>query len=496
MPSAVQCEEKIAEFLATECAVGRVLGPFSRDLVPSVHINHVGAVPKSTPGKYRLIVDLSYPAGHSVNTGIAQGVCSLKYVSVEEAAEAVLRLGRGAMLAKVDIRDGYRNIPVHPDDRWLLGLLWKEDIYIDTVLPFGLRSAPKIFNSVADALEWVVRSNGVQEIFHYLDDFLVVGAPGSSQCADSLAMLLGWTNWLGLPVAPEKVEGPTSKLTFLGIEIDTGALILRLPAQKLAALKMLIASWRTRRWCLKSELQSLAGKLQHACKVVRPGRSFLRRIFELLKGTHCDHHHIRINVAFRSDLAWWHLFLDSWNGVSLMRPARLSNPNHEFFADASGSFGCGAIWNQCWLQFEWPQSFRSAAIAPKELVPIVMACVVWGRVWKGQVVQVHSDNEAVVSVLNSGYSKDPQLMHLIRCLFFVLASWDIMLHASHIPGILNSVADAISHDNIPFLFSKVSEVSRHSTPIPLELAELLVISQPDWTAPSWGRLFTNCLRQV
>ena len=144
--------------------------------------------------------------------------------------------------------------------------------------------------------------------FHYLDDFLVVGAPGSSQCADSLAMLLGWTKWLGLPVAPEKVEGPTSKLTFLGIEIDTGALILRLPAQKLAALKMLIASWHTRRWCLKSELQSLAGKLQHACKVVRPGRSFLCHIFELLKGTHCDHHHVRINVAFRS----WHGGTSSW----------------------------------------------------------------------------------------------------------------------------------------------------------------------------------------
>ena len=67
---------------------------------------------------------------------------------------------------------------------------WKGDIYIDTVLSFGLRSAPKVFNAVADALEWVVRSSGVQEIFYYLDDFLVVGAPGSSQCADDLVTLL------------------------------------------------------------------------------------------------------------------------------------------------------------------------------------------------------------------------------------------------------------------------------------------------------------------
>ena len=495
MPSARLCEDKVAAFLASECAAGRILGQFSRDMVPMVHINRIGAVPKSTPGKYRLIVDLSYPIDHSVNTGIAEGSCSLKYVSVEEAAEAVMKLGRGAMLAKVDIRNAYRNIPVHPDDRWLLGMSWKDDSYIDTVLPFGLRSAPKIFNAVADALEWIVRSNGVQEIFHYLDDLLVVGTPGSPQCANDLATLLRWTEELGLPIASEKVEGPTTRLTFLGIEVDTEALILRLPAEKLEGLKVLISSWLRRRWCFKSELQSLAGKLQHACKVVRPGRSFLRRVFELLRGTQQDHHHIRINLSFRSDLAWWNLFLESWNGVSLLRPARLANPNHEFFADASGGFGCGAIWDSHWLQYEteWPPSFKTVAIAPKELVPIVMSCVVWGRAWKGQSVHVHSDNEAVVSVVNSGYSKDPLLMHLIRCLFFVLAAWDI---ASHIPGVLNVVADAISRNNLSLLFEKVPGASHSPTKIPQELAELLVISRPDWTAQSWRNLFMSCLQQV
>ena len=126
-----------------------------------VQVNRMGAVPKSTPGRYRLIVDLSYPEGQSVNRRISEALGSLSYVSVEGAAQTVLHLGRGALLAKVDIRNAYRNIPVHSDDRWLLGLSWKGDIFIDTVLPFGLRSAPKIFNSVADALEWIVRSNGV-----------------------------------------------------------------------------------------------------------------------------------------------------------------------------------------------------------------------------------------------------------------------------------------------------------------------------------------------
>ena len=328
---------------------------------------------------------------------------------------------------------------------------------------------------MADALEWIVRSNGVEEICHYLDDFLVVGAPGSPQCSESLAALLGCIEFLGFPVAVEKVEGPSSRLTFLGIEIDADALVLRLPGEKLSALKGLIASWRGRRWCIKSELQSLAGKLQHACKVVHPGKSFLRRIFELLKGTHQGHHHIRVNRALRSDLAWWDLFLDAWNGVSLLRPARLSVADQEFYTDAS---------------------YLGTAIAPKELVPIVMACVVWGQAWRGQVVHVHSDNEAVVAVLNSGYSKDEQLMHLVRCLFFVLAAWDILLYACHIPGVRNSVADAISRDKISSFFSKVPDASPHPTTVPQDLVDLLVTVQPDWTLPSWGRLFRNCLLQV
>ena len=94
-------------------------------------------------------------------------------------------------------------------------------------------------------------------------------------------------------------------------------------------------------------------------------------------------------------------------------------------------------------------------------------------------LHAHSDNEAVVSVLNSRYSKDPLLMHLIRCLLFVLV---IALHSSHIPGILNVVADAISRDNLSLLFAKVPGASHHPTQIPQELAELLFISRPVWTA--------------
>ena len=72
---------------------------------------------------------------------------------VEEATRGILAYGKESLLAKVDIQSAYRNIPIHPDDRHLLKMIWEGALYIDTALPFGLRSAPKIFTAIADAAE-------------------------------------------------------------------------------------------------------------------------------------------------------------------------------------------------------------------------------------------------------------------------------------------------------------------------------------------------------
>ena len=183
MLSAKQNPQVIEEYLQAEVAKGNILGPFTQETAPPVHINRFGVIPKKyQPGKWRLITDLSYPEGHSVNDAINSELCSLSYVTVDQVAATALSLGRGAMIAKIDIKSAYRLIPVHPEDRRWLGMKWENKVYIDGMLPFGLRSAPKIFNSVADAVEWCVSREGVDYIFHYLDDFAVVGPPDSDTC--------------------------------------------------------------------------------------------------------------------------------------------------------------------------------------------------------------------------------------------------------------------------------------------------------------------------
>lgn len=120
MRSALEHPDIVRKYNAEECAEGWLLGLFSPDSLLSVQVSRFGDIPKSTPGKWRLIPDLSLPEGNSVND---PELCSLSYVSVDDAARAVARLGRGALLVEVDIINAYRLVPVHPEDRMLLGMI-------------------------------------------------------------------------------------------------------------------------------------------------------------------------------------------------------------------------------------------------------------------------------------------------------------------------------------------------------------------------------------
>ena len=162
MHSAFEHQEVVQSYLDNELVCGNVAGPFQPESLNGVFINRFGVIPKNNkPGKWRLIVDLSHPDGCSVNDGISSADSSMIYSSIDDAARLILASGKGALLAKIDIASAFRIIPVHPSDCHLLGMLWKGVVFIDKQLPFGLRSAPLIFNAYADALEWILRDLGV-----------------------------------------------------------------------------------------------------------------------------------------------------------------------------------------------------------------------------------------------------------------------------------------------------------------------------------------------
>ena len=171
-------------------------------------------------------------------------------------------------------------------------------------------------------------------------------------------------------------------------------------------------------------------------------------------------------------------------------------PDAHLYTDASGGIGCGAWSGRHWFQYFWPDEFATRSIAVKELVPIVMACIVWGKIWRQQNVLAHCDNQAVVEVINTGSCKDPELMQLLRSLFFITAHLEITLRAVHIPGLLITGADAISRDNLILFHSQVPAARPSPTPLPPAAIDLLIHRRPDWMSPSWSQLFRDCLQRV
>jgi len=248
MLSASQHPQPIETYISKELAAGRIIGPLPAS-VEGVHVSRFGIIPKPhQPGKWRLITDLSFPNGSSINDGIDPQLCSLSYTSIDDAVRTIMRLGPGTV-AKFDLESAYRMVPVYPQDCLLLGMVWKGPRYVDGALPFGLRSAPKLFTALAEALLWIMRQHEVAEAMHYLNDFLVFGAPNSQQCEIALGVSQQLCKELGVLLVLNKFEGPGTVISFLGILIDTVQGVLSLPEEKHSHLKRLILEWRGRRSC-------------------------------------------------------------------------------------------------------------------------------------------------------------------------------------------------------------------------------------------------------
>ena len=418
-----------------------------------------------------MIQHLSAPAGSSINDFISKDDFSLQYASIDNAISMILPLGKGALLSKVDLKSAFRMIPVTPHDWELLGIHWRGQYYVDTCLPFGLRSAPYLFNQYAAVLKWILTNNyNIPWLIHYLDDYLIIGPPDHNSCSAHLHTFLRVCQELGVPVATDKVEGPTASLTFLGLELDTVTQELRLPSHKLADLMEELQSWLARKTTTKRRLLSLIGKLAFAAKAVPAGRLFIRRLITLSTKAKQLHHRINLNKEARADVQWWLSFLPTWNGKAFfIDPASVNACHLELYTDASGTHGCGAYYQGQWFHHEWQPHQKLSihiSIQWQELFAILAAALTWGHNWLGKRVQFNCDNMSVVHAWTGKKSKQPRIMALLRHLFLVAAKNNFSVSLKHVPGIKNPIADAISRKQFTRLFSLAPQANRSPTATP------------------------------
>ena len=436
---------KVTEAVVKELNRGHTSGPFPFPPFPHTHCSPIGAAPKPD-GSARLILDLSSPRGESVNDGISREEFRCKYSKFDDAVSIVLHLGQGAVLGKIDIKHAFRICPVDPEQWHLLCFRWLDQFFTDTRLPFGSRSSPFIFNTFAMALAWIVLNVGrLRFLIHYLDDYFLANTSREA-CQADMDTFLRICSELGVPIADDKLEGPSTCLTYLGIEIDTVSMTVRLPAEKLSKLKSMVLEWAGRRKCRKRDLLSLIGFLAFACKVVKPGRIFLRRLIDLASSVDSLHHYIYMNAEARADIDWWVRFLPDWHGVAIIHPTPVTQVELQLSTDAS-DLGFGCVYGNHWLYASWVPEWapsKECHINVRELFAVWAAVYTWGEEWANREVVIFSDNKAVIDVWFTGSCKDRKMMSLIRSLFFHTAGLNINLLLSFVPGRYNINADLLS----------------------------------------------------
>jgi hypothetical protein len=422
------------------------------DHLPSNYFcSPLGLVPKINNGTqtgWRRIFDLSSPTGKSVNDGIETDFGELKYDTFDAALDEIAQLGKGTRMLKRDLKSAFRHIPISPEDHQLLAFEWNGKWYVDLFLPFGLRTAPFIFNLFAEALQWIMEYHYDWTIHHYLDDFIAFFPP-ETNLSPAGDQFRDTCEQVGFQIADDKnAEGTV--VDYLGITIDSEKMEARLPPNKKDRVLLEVTNLLRKETVSRADLQSILGFLTFCTRVFPLGRPFLRHLFNMLN---TEKRYQQLTLAARRDLEWWKTLLPIWSGVSAIAPARQII---EIATDASGKKGIGGIWFATMDMFStrMPRRHRAKHINYKEMHAVLHAFALWGDSWKGHLVEVKCDNEAVVMGINKktirGAAIGP-LQHLL----LLAAVLDVEVRATWISSEENALADALSR----FDMTRVSELT-------------------------------------
>lgn len=208
--------------------------------------------------------------------------------------------------------------------------------------------------------------------------------------------------------------------------------------------------------------------LNFACKVVPPGRTFLRRLIDLKVGLKKSYNHRWLNSEANANLNAWGLFLDHFNGKALF-PSGIthSSASLHLFTDAN-DLGYGCTFDKEWFFGQFSSTWLQFHIAVRKFFPIVITLELWCHQFKNCTVNLLSDNITVVHVINKNTPKDPHLMTLMRRLMLLSLQHNIHFLAKHVSGVLNTAADMLSLE----FQARFLHMQSRPTPVPSTLVRL------------------------
>ncbi len=474
-PSALQHKKQVSEMIATRVAKGIIAGPFGLP-PPGLIVSPIAAIPKKGVSKVRIIHNLSYPLGDSVNSNIERKHCFVTYETLDDCLSIITRLGKGTLMAKADLEDAYNILSIHESDLKFLGFTWEGAFYFGTTLPMGAAISCREFEFLPTAVQWILQNKfQVKDMSHILDDFMFFGPPNSPQCKRNLNTFMILADSLGLPIKKAKTIWPTTNLELHGLTVDTETMQLRIPADKVAkAVEMIDALLPLSKVTLR-QIQSIAGLLSFFTRALPGARCFIRRLFDLTRGLSKPFHRTRLIAPAKADLLMWRYVLQNFNGFTLISHVYWSlTPDWRVYSDASGE-GYGAFFGSLWFSGKFPEDWSDCSIAVKEFVPVYIACQLWINYFSNANVVFYTDNMSVVSILQTHTSSDKTIMVMLRRLVTLAMFNNMVFTSRHIRGKYNVIADALSRFQwtkakqwAPWLRSTAVSVPQDSCPWPMK----------------------------
>ena len=363
----------------------------------------------------------------------------LKYPTVDDLAERLVEIGDGAMMYKRDLSSYFLQIPLDPADVELFGFWWEHAFYWYTVVVMGHRAGPYIAQRVSNAIAHIYRSYKYY-VLNYVDDF--IGADHKSKIWFGYYKLKDVFQMVGVAESEDKAVPPTCVCEVLGVLFNTYTFTMEVTDAKLIDIKNLTNTWLEKRWCNRTDIEQLVGKLQFVAACVRPGRLFISRLLNFLRCTVRGKWY-QVPFEVHMDVLWWNKFLLTYNGVSIMWMERM-HTNEILAMDASMTGLGGILWNKEYYRRSLPLWWKKENIAYLEAMAVIFALKAWGHLLKGKRVIVECDNQAVVAVVNNGRAKDTFLQACAREICYIAVTCELEIVLVYVNTHSNFVADWLS----------------------------------------------------
>lgn len=346
---------------------------------------------------------------------------------------------RNDWMVKMDMKDAYLAVPIHPPHRRYLRFRWREMLCEFQSLPFGLRSAPYVFTKILKPVIALLRKLGIRCIL-YLDDMLIL-AQSKRELLSNLATALELLILLGFIINTKKsVFTPKQMMDFLGFEINSVQMSMALPERKVEEIKKSARRMKNERGVTTRQLAGLLGLMVAAHPAVLPAPIYYRQLqLEKIRAVHQKGYnsHIQLSAAAREELDWWLYHMKQHNGSNL----QITQWDLTIETDASTQ-GWGASCQGVNTGGPWTRLEKENHINYLELLAAFLALKVFAQKVEVTEILLRMDNVTAIAYVNKmGGTHSPMMSALAIEIWKWCIARGIRIHAEHLPGKENIQAD-------------------------------------------------------